>query len=428
MQFLDNVLHIGEVSAPELAARFGSPLYAYDSAVIRRQISRVKTAFASLPLTPFYAIKANGNLAILRMMLDAGLECDAVSPGEVFLARQAGFGPERIWFTCSNVSDQDLLAIGDRRIVVNINSMSELDRCIRLRLTNPMAIRVNPDVGAGHHRDVVTGGYGVKFGLDLAEVDAARGLAESAGLRVVGLHAHIGSGITEVDPLIDSARTVLNLIDGWSDLRWVNFGGGMAVPYKPGEKDFPIDEYGARLHALAAKTLHDRGLTAIIEPGRYLVAQSGTLLSQVTAKRVSGGTQWIGVDTGFNHLARPSRYGAYHHILNASRGTDIDLRENFSADHPRPEVIVAGNICESGDVFTRDQDGPIPRSLPPFREGDILAFCDVGAYGYSMASHYNARLFPAEVMINGKEAVVIRERQSYEDLMRGQATLAEKTV
>jgi diaminopimelate decarboxylase len=408
MRFQDGVLHIGEVSAFDIVSRFGTPVYAYDAAVIRRQVDRVKRAFAALPFRPFFAMKANSNATILRLVRESGFGCDAVSPGEIFIARRAGFGGDEIWFTCSNVSDEDLRAIGDPSIVTNVNSMSEIDRVIALGLPNEIAIRVNPDVGAGHHIDVITAGGGVKFGIDLAEIDAARMVVEDSGRRVVGLHAHIGSGVDDLDPLLEAARRLLALAPAFPNLRWINFGGGLSVPYRPEEKEFPIDEYGARLAALAGPELRARNLTAILEPGRYVVAQSGYLLARVTAKRLSGGMTWVGVDTGFNHLVRPSKYGAYHAIVNAR------------ASAPQEDVIVAGNLCESGDVFTRSSDGhPITRAIDDVHVDDVLAFCDAGAYGFSMASEYNARLLPPEVFIDGADAQLVRERGTYSDLVRG---------
>ena len=404
------MLRIGQISVNELAERFGTPLYAYDAAVIRAQIERVKSAFAALPFQPFYAMKANGALAILRLVREAGFGCDCVSPGEIFIARRAGFTPEQIWFTCSNVSDDDLRAIGDARIVINVNSMSEIDRILALDLPNPVALRVNPDVGAGHHADVVTAGGGVKFGIDLAEVMQARMVVEDSGRRVVGLHAHIGSGVDTIAPLVESARRLLELSAGFPNLRFINFGGGLSVPYRPGETEFPIAAYGEELTRLADRKLRARGLTAILEPGRYVVAQSGTLIARVTAKRISGGLTWIGCDTGFNHLVRPSKYGAYHHIVNASR-------ESSETE----DVVVAGNLCESGDVFTRNASGEVEtRTIGVTQPGDLIAFRDAGAYGFSMASHYNARLLPPEVLIDGDAVTLIRERQNFDDLMKGQ--------
>lgn len=384
-------------------------MYVYDADVLRAQIERVRGAFAALPFRPFYAMKANGNLALLRLVREAGFGCDCVSPGEIFLARRAGFTPEQIWFTCSNVSDEDLQLAGDERIVINVNSMSEIDRILAIGLPNPIALRVNPDVGAGHHVDVVTAGGGVKFGIDLAEVASARMLVEDSGRKVVGLHAHIGSGVDTLAPLIESARRLLELSTEFSNLRFINFGGGLSVPYKPGEHEFPIAAYGEELTRVADRLLRARDLTAILEPGRYIVAQCGTLLARATAKRISGGLTWIGCDTGFNHLVRPSKYNAYHHIVNASREAEA-----------MEDVVVAGNLCESGDVFTRTAAStPETRSIGVTMPGDLIAFRDAGAYGFSMASHYNARLLPPEVLVDGGSATLIRERQTFDDLVRG---------
>jgi diaminopimelate decarboxylase len=408
MRFQDGVLHIGNISAPDLVARFGTPIYVYDAAVLRRQIENVKRAFGAFRFRPFFAMKANSNASILRIVREHGFGCDAVSPGEIFIAKHAGFRGDEIWFTCSNVSDDDLRAINDPSIVINVNSMSEIDRVLALDLPNEIAIRVNPDVGAGHHVDVITAGGGVKFGIDIAEVESARMVIEDSGRRVVGLHAHIGSGVDDIHPLLDAASRLLDLSHSFQNLRFINFGGGLSVPYKPEEKEFPIDEYGDRMSALAASTMSARELTTILEPGRYIVAQCGYLLARVTAKRISGGMTWAGVDTGFNHLVRPSKYGAYHAIVNA-RASDA-----------KEDVVVAGNLCESGDVFTRKANGePITRTIDDVRVNDILAFCDAGAYGFSMASEYNARLLPAEILVDGGDARVIRERQDYGDLIRG---------
>lgn len=421
MHYVDHILTISGVQATTLAERFGTPVYVYDASVIRRQVGRIKEAFIGLPFRGFYAMKANSNLSILRLIREAGFGCDAVSPGEIRLAMKAGYAPESIWFTCSNVSDDDLRAIPDPAIVVNVNSVSEIDRCLALELRNPLALRVNPDVGAGHHSDVITAGESVKFGIDPAELETARMLIEDTGRRVVGIHAHIGSGVDTPEPLLKSAGRLLELSRAFPHLKWINFGGGMSVPYKPGETDFPIDRYGMELSHLVGPAMRERGLTAILEPGRYLVAESGTLLARATTKRVSAGTEWVGVDSGFNHLVRPSKYSAYHHILNASRGTDASLRWNWNDETPRETLVVAGNLCESGDVFTREGGVVTTRNIDPIHVGDLVAFCDAGAYGFSMASHYNARLLPPEVLVDDGEATLIRTRQDYDDLWKGMA-------
>lgn len=415
MRYRDGILHFDEVAAPALLERFGSPLYVYEKALLLRQIDRVRGAFRDFPFRPFYALKANANAEILRIISGAGWGFDAVSPGEIELLKRVGVTGDRIWFTCSNVSDADLAAVGDPQIVINLNGMSELDRCIRLRLPNRVALRINPSVGAGHHRDVVTAGSGVKFGFDIAEVLEAVRYAESEEVEVVGIHSHIGSGVESLPPFLESARVVLELAESIETVRFVNLGGGFGVPYRPGEPEFPIEEYGIALREMFGERLRARRLTAILEPGRYVVAQCGTLLATVTARRVSEGVDWLGCDTGFNHLARPSKYGAYHHIVNASRGKQEDLRE-FWQPQIRDEYVVAGNICESGDVFTRTSDGlPCPRPISPTKIDDVIAFCDAGAYGYSMGSTYNARSLPAEVMVYGADARLVRRRLSFED-------------
>lgn len=421
MEYINDTLHINGISTATIAARFGTPVYIYDASVIRGQIERIRRAFSDLPFRPFYAMKANSNDAILRIIREAGFGCDAVSPGEIFLARHAGFEPRDIWFTCSNVSDEDLHEIESTEIVINVNSMSEVDRVLALGLANDIALRMNPDVGAGHHHDVVTAGEGVKFGIDSAEIEQARMIIEDSGRRVVGLHAHIGSGIDTLDPLLAAARRLIEAAPRFRNLKWINFGGGISVPYRPGERDFPVDEYGRGLAKGAGRYLRERGLTAILEPGRYVVASSGVLLARVTAKRISGGQTWIGCDTGFNHLVRPSKYGAYHHIVNATRGSAASLRATFDQAKMTEEVIVAGNLCESGDVFTRETAGGAPqtRRMDPTHVGDLIAFCDAGAYGFSMASHYNARLLPPEVVVDGGDVRLVRERQTFEDLLRG---------
>lgn len=428
LRFVDRVLHFDGVSARDLIARFGSPLYVYETSILQRQTSRLRTAFGRMPFRPMFAMKANSNLAILRYFAGQEFGADAVSPGEVFLARRAGFPAERIWFTCSNVSDADLLALADPKIIINVNSVVDIDRCLKLKLPNAIAIRVNPDVGAGHHRDVITGGFGVKFGIDLGELQEARIIAEDGGLQVVGIHAHIGSGVGSPAPLLDAAKVLLAESERFRSLKFINFGGGIGVPYRPDEREFPLDEYGAGLTELALPVLQRRGAAAILEPGRYLVAQAGTLLATVTTRRVSAGYEWLGCDSGFNHLVRPSKYAAYHHILNATNGDDTDLRDRFTAGTSHAEVIVAGNLCESGDVFTRGESGLEPRTMQRAKEGDVLAFCDAGAYGFSMASHYNARMLPAEVLVADGDAKLVRQRQTFDDLLLGQIETPELTT
>ena len=429
MKYEGSVLTFDGVTVDDLAEKYGTPLYIYDAGVIRKQIRRVERAFGGRGINPYFAAKANSNRNILAMFAESGFGCDAVSPGEILVALAAGFEPSDIWFTCSNVSDEDLRFVSyEPQIVINLNSFSELERIIALRIGNPLSLRINTEVGAGHHKDVVTGGFGVKFGFEISDLPEARKSAAAAGLKITGIHAHIGSGIASIDPLLASARRLIELSRDFPDLEVLNFGGGLAVPYRPGDQDFPIDEYGTALASLLRDPMKERGITGIVEPGRYLVAGSGFLLARITAKRVSHEYTWIGCDTGFNHLVRPSRYGAYHHILNASNGSDEWLRTNIAEQwDPRHGVLVAGNLCESGDLFTREGDELRPRPMPESSVGDLLLFCDAGAYGYSMGSHYNSRPMPAEIMIDDGEVSVIRVRQPLESLLQDQPVAKAST-
>lgn len=428
MHYRNQRLHFGSITASELVETYGSPLYVYEADVVTSRIDELRRTVGSVPVELFYAAKANSNTSILAMFADAGFGCDAVSPGEVFLARSAGFDDSRIWFTCSNVSPEDLRFLRIHpEIVVNLNSRAELDTLIESSLENPVSFRVNTEVGAGHHKDVVTGGFGVKFGIEATRLIAARDDAVRHGHRVTGLHAHIGSGIHEPEPLLESARRLVALADDFPDLEQINFGGGLGVAYYPGQPEFDLEGYAQGLRELTSELARERGIRFIIEPGRYPIAPAGILLSRVTTRRTSAGYAWIGCDTGFNHLARPSRYDAYHHILNATSGSDEWLKTNLEGSPFDDEggVLVAGNICESGDVFTRHEGNLRPRRMPETNVGDILAFCDAGAYGYSMGSHYNSRLLPAEVMISGSEVKVIRQRQTYQSLLAGQVSPEE---
>ena len=397
LEFIDGTLHIGNVSATDIANRYGTPVYVYDAGVIRRQIERVTRAFAALPFRPFYAMKANGALAILELVRGAGFGCDAVSPGEIYIARKAGFTPDNIWFTCSNVSDDDLRAIGDERIVINVNSMSEIDRILALDLRNPIALRVNTDIGAGHHVDVVTAGGGVKFGIDLAEIESARMVVEDSGRKVVGLHAHIGSGIDNIAPLIESARRLLDLSTEFPNLRWLNFGGGISVPYEPGRAGVPDRRLRRRADAHRRSAACARDLTAILEPGRYLVAESGTLSSRRSPRNGSAAASGGSASTQASTISCGHRSTAPTITSSTPRPDRRPrCRQTFDLAMMTDDGVIAGNLCESGDVFTRTERGDVvTRMIDRTVVGDLLAFCDAGAYGFSMASLYNARLLPA---------------------------------
>ena len=410
----DNRLCFGAHTAEDLAGKFGTPLYVYDEAVIRARCGELRAAFAGARPDFHYAVKANFNPALLRIVKDEGFGIDAVSPNEVRLALELGFQPGQILFTGNNVSEDDLAYCIAQNVPVNLGSLDEVERFGRLQPGATVSARINPDVGAGHHHHVITGGPDSKFGIAGEDRARLREALARHSLRLAGIHAHIGSGILRTDDMLAAMDIVLHAAQGYEGLDFIDFGGGFGVPYRPEEKRLPLAELGS---AMAAKFVefgrrYGRPLRMKLEPGRYVVAESGTLLARVTSVKSTSRHTFAGTDSGMNHLVRPAMYGAYHGIVNASR-----------VEGPLRPVVVAGNICESGDVFTQGEDGLEDRPIAEPRVGDLLAIQDAGAYGMCLSSQYNLRPRPPEVLVNGDGARLIRRRETYEDLMRDFAGL-----
>lgn len=388
-----------------LAATHGTPLYVYDGEELARRGRALLEAFQPLGARLFYAAKANGHPEILRRVHALGFGIDAVSEGEVRMALHAGVPPAEISFNGNNVSGEEMAAVHELGVEVIVDSVAQLDRFGRLFPGARVGLRYNPPEGEGHHAHVITGGPDSKFGIGRDELDLARRHAAEHGLRIVGLQQHVGSGILEPEPLTLAADRLLEVAGDFPDLDWLDFGGGFGIPYRP--EDRPLDlgavarDFAPRIDAFrAARGRPD--LEVRFEPGRAVVGTCGTLLTRVTAVKARGAERVLGTDTGFNHLLRPALYGSFHRITNLSR-----------PDAPSTPSRVAGNVCESGDLFARE------RELPRAEEGDLLAIHDVGAYGMAMASSYNLRGRPAEVLRDGSEARLIRRRESFEDLLRG---------
>ncbi|MBI4551089.1 MAG: diaminopimelate decarboxylase [Candidatus Latescibacteria bacterium] len=405
MDIQHNILLIGGRRAEDLVAEFGSPLYVYDAAVIRARFRELREAITYPNVDLHYACKANTNLAILRLLHAEGAYIDAVSPGEVFLALTAGFSPEHVLFTGNNVTDEEMEYVLDRGILVNVDSLSQLDRYGRLAPDSRVSLRINPDVGSGHHDHCITGGPDSKFGIVIEDVDQARQIIAGHRLQVVGLHAHVGSGILEAEPFLQAADALLDVVRRFEGLEFVDFGGGLGVPYRPDEPRLAVRALGARVSERFHAFCHDYGrpLTLKLEPGRYVVCEAGMLLTRCNSIKATRTHTFVGTDSGFNHLIRHPLYLSYHEIINASNVED----ERFVYD-------VCGNICESADFFARG------RLMSRVREGDVLAILNAGAYGFCMSSNYNSRPRPAEVLVDGGTARVIRARETLEDLLRGQ--------
>lgn len=407
----DNKFYIDKFSCEDLIAEFGSPLYVYNGQIFKDRFNSLANAFDYPKIRIYYACKSNTNLNVLKIFKELGSNLDTVSPGEIFIALKADFKPEELLFTPNNPSSEEMKYAIDRNIMVTVGSLSIMEEYAKIGGSKDICIRVNPDIGFGHHGHVITGGPKSKFGIYFDQMDRVRDLASKLGLNIKGIHAHIGSGILEVDQFIQAMDMVLKTAGTMMDLDFVDFGGGIGVPYKPGEKPFDLENFGKKASGFMRdfSGKYGKDLEFCFEPGKYLTAEAGYLLIKVTNRKETPLYKFVGTDSGFNHLIRPILYGSYHNIINCS-----------NTGGKAEEVVVAGNICESGDVFTMGPDGPQPRKIPEARIGDILAITHAGSYGFSMASNYNSRPRPAEVLIEDGKARLISKRETFEDLIANQ--------
>jgi diaminopimelate decarboxylase len=339
----------------------------------------------------------------VKVLKDAGAHgIDAVSLGEIHLALELGFPPECIIYTPSNPSDEELRQAGEYGVMQNLGSLSELKRYAGLFPNTAVSVRICPEVGAGEFEQVTTGNVESKFGISLAEVDAAKKLADAAGVRITGVHCHIGSGFYDAMAFRKAIDAVCMVARKFPDASFIDLGGGFGVSYRPEQKEVDIDELAKTAHGALAAFKEDTGraLDLYLEPGKYLVSGSTVLLSKITTMKEKGGRTFIGIDTGFNHLIRPAMYGAYHHIVNVSKPVGVAR-----------SCVIAGNLCETGDVLNRDMEIAEPE------EGDLLAILVAGGYGSSMSSNYNMRELAAEVLITDNRPVLTRKRQEYEEML-----------
>ncbi len=370
-----------------LCERHGTPLYVYDEARIRSRCRRLKHAFNGHPVRLLYAVKANDNPHVLRIILEEGFGLDTVSFEEALLGMAVDFRPADIYYTENNMTDAEMRAAMEAGLYLNIGSFSRLEAFCKAG-GRTCSIRVNPAIGDGHHAKVDTGNRDSKFGIRLDLIPDAVEMAAAHGVRITGLHLHIGSGIRKPDNLIAAMRTLMMVGDALPDLEHMNFGGGFPVAYRQEDEDFSIEEFAAK----AASILSMRALTYFFEPGRWITAPAGVLMTRVNTVKDQGRVVFLGTDTGFNHLLRPALYDAWHEVRNVTR-----------AHEPATTTYtIAGNICETGDILAVD------RLLPETRIGDLLALCDAGAYGMTMASQYNRRPLPAEVLIreDGRDELI----------------------
>jgi diaminopimelate decarboxylase len=346
-----------------------------------------------------YAVKANDNPHILRCIAELGLGFDTVSLEEVLLALRVGQAPEKIFYTENNMTDAEMQAAVQAGVMLNIGSYSRLEQFARMAGTTECSIRVNPQIGDGHHAKVDTGNRDSKFGIRLDLIPDAVRMAAANGVKITGVHIHIGSGIRRPENLTNAMKVLVDIARRLPDLQRINFGGGFPIPYREDEEPFSMKQFAEQAAPLLRQELdrHDGKLVFHFEPGRWIVAQAGMLLTRVNTVKDQGRITFLGTDTGFNHLVRPAMYEAYHAVVNVTR----------SAEPATTTYTIAGNICESGDILAED------RLLPETHHNDLIALCDTGAYGMTMASHYNRRALPAEVLLrsDGTEKL-IRPRES----------------
>lgn len=389
----------------DAVTRYGTPLYVYDENFLIERCNQLTNLFSGLPVEWLYAMKANDNPHILEIISRNGFGLDTVSYEEVLLGLGFVSSPGEIFYTENNMTDAEMDQAIQSGVTLNIGSYSRLEAFSRHPDAQSCCLRVNPAIGDGHHNKVVTGNAESKFGITKESIEDCIRLAKESKIRIEGLHVHIGSGIKDPSNMYDAISMMLNLAENFESLNYLNFGGGLPVAYYPDEEEFDLNEFERITRPLFESFLRkrDKDFRFFFEPGRWITGPVGVLLTSVNSIKDQGMRTFLGTDTGMHHLLRPALYDAFHHIQNISR---LGKPENRVYD-------IAGNICESGDVLGNN------RKMPEAQIGDILAIYDAGAYGMTMASHYNRRTYPAEILRTQNGGLKeIRKRISPEEEVR----------
>lgn len=389
----------------KLANEFGAPLYVYDAATMRKQYHKLENAFKDCNVKIHYAAKALTNINVLKVFRELGAGLDAVSIEEVKIGLMAGFEPHEILYTPNCVSFAEIEACVELGVKLNIDNISILEQFgNKYGNAVPVCIRVNPHIMAGGHYKISTGHIDSKFGISIHQMRHVERLIKSLNIKVEGIHMHTGSDILDVGVFLNGAEILFDLALQFPEIEYIDFGSGFKVGYKPDDIITDLDLLGEGLTQRYKKFCKEYGKEIQIhfEPGKFLVSESGYFLAKVNVIKQTTATVFAGLDTGFNHLMRPTLYDAYHHISNLS---NLDGKQRV--------YTVVGYICET-DTFAWD------RPLPEINEGDVLCFHNAGAYGFMMASNYNSRPRPAEVLVDGDSYKLIRRRETIEDILSTQ--------
>jgi diaminopimelate decarboxylase len=398
----------GNTDPVQLSEKYGTPLYVYNENILRYRCHDLKGLISYPNFTVNFSPKANGNLELLKIVRSEGLRVDAMSPGEIYVNLMAGFKPDEILFISNNVGEDEFRYAIGAGVKISVDSVSQLKMYGRINPGGKVAFRVNPGHGAGHHEKVTTAGQNTKFGIEMSSVPEVKRILKEYNLKLIGINQHIGSLFMEGGAYLQSTGNILEIARQFDDLEFIDLGGGFGIPYRKQANQARLDlkVLGNKLSELIHKFVADYGknIEFKIEPGRYIVAESGILLGSVYATKMNYDIKYIGTDLGFNVLVRPVMYDSHH---------DIEIYRKSNTPSPKEESVrIVGNICETGDIIAKD------RVLPEIFEDDILGVLDSGAYGYSMSSNYNNRLRPAEVLIQADgNPRLIRRRDTLDDIV-----------
>ena len=392
----------------DIAQEFGNPIYVYDSKKIKFQYERLTSAFKDIgSLRINYATKALSNLSVLKYMKLLGAGLDTVSIQEVRLGLAAGFEPQAIIYTPNGVSLKEIEAVAQMGVQINIDNLSLLEQFGARHPNTPVCIRINPHVMAGGNSNISVGHIDSKFGISIHQIPHLLRIVENTAMNINGIHMHTGSDILDIDVFLHAAEILFDTAKHFKNLAFLDFGSGFKVPYHDNDIETNIEELGEKLSSRFISFCEEYGsdLQLIFEPGKFLVSQAGYFVTQVNVVKQTTSTVFAQVDSGFNHLIRPMLYGSHHHIENIS---NPEGKERFYS--------VVGYICET-DTFGSN------RKIAEIKEGDLLVFKNCGAYCFSLASNYNSRYRPAEILWHEGKAHLIRKTESFEDILQNQVEI-----